>query len=177
MENLAWYFPFNLCVHIPHLPYKHTHSKFNVTDSHHSGLMTDQSGIAALLTASLCLFSLLHTHAHSFRTRASHTHCLALLWHSVSTNVAWLLSKQPDKRRTSCQNVSCYALSVWFCSTSPLETEETSLISLLQTNGSSPKSHVPAQFPLSRATEELWTEIGFSQVFSSHCKWEEWSFP
>lgn len=37
----------------------------------------------------------------------SHTHCLTLLWHSVSTNAAWLAGKQPDKRRSSCQNVSC----------------------------------------------------------------------
>lgn len=79
--DFVWYFCFNLCEHIPPSSLQ-THTfisppKFNVTDSHHSGLMTDQSGIAALLTASLCLFSLLHTHTCMQLLHTSFTHSLS----------------------------------------------------------------------------------------------------
>lgn len=53
--------------------YTHTHShsiaKLNVTDSHNCSLVTDQSGITALLTASRPSLSRTHTNTHPHKHR------------------------------------------------------------------------------------------------------------
>ena len=156
--------PSNLSVHIPHFLLTHTHThththihrhckKLNVTDSRNCSLVTDQSGITALLTASLRLsLSDTHTHQHTSTHTHTHTHhhwastgllsgCLTVNERCdiQSAQIKPVCGLPPDNGRTSSALSKCgrrsltVSLHLWLLLTSPLTAQWTKHFPLLVT--------------------------------------------